>query len=162
MVFSFQNFIQISVQFSGSLIATHIHENTINLTLQCHTQLVARPSEIIIFFSISDSTMRKNLVSVLQFLGHIRKSTKILYFLQKKYYLSRKFLKNLLFPKNLYNKVPSPLGRNFLRLDYALCETRTGRARVPFMGSPSPGSRAASPGLERRPLCPLPRATPTE
>lgn len=99
MVFSFQNFIQISVQFSGSLIATHIHENTINLTLQCHTQLVARPSEIIIFFSISDSTMRKNLVSVLQFLGHIRKSTKILYFLQKKYYLSRKFLKNLLFPR---------------------------------------------------------------
>lgn len=96
MAFSFQNFIQISVQFSGSLIATHIHENTINLTLQCHTQLVARPSEIIIFFSISDSTMRKNLVSVLQFLSHIRKNTKILYFLQKKYYLSRKFLKNLL------------------------------------------------------------------
>ena len=103
MAFSFQNFIQISVQFSGSLIATHIYENTINLTGSCHTQLVARPSEIIIFFSISDSTMRKDLVSVLQILSHIRKNTKILYFLRKKYYLSRKFLKNLLFPNNLYN-----------------------------------------------------------
>lgn len=102
-IISFQNFVEISVQFSRTLISAHIHENTINLTLQRHTQFMARSSEIIIFFSIPNSAMRKNLIPVLQFLSHIRKITKILYFLRKKHYLSRKFLKNLLFPNKLYN-----------------------------------------------------------